>query len=300
MTIVITTPSGNIGSAVTSHLLDNGEKPVLIARDPSKVKKFTDKGAVVKTGSHSDADFLIEASKNADALFVLTPPDFKMTDIRGHYRTYAEAAAKAAKVNKIPYVVHLSSVGADLESGNGPVAGLHVAEQVLNASDIPNLVHLRAGYFMENTLAQIPSILQAKSLFTNLQKDTKIPMIATRDIGERAALLLKNRDFDGRRVMELQGAAEITYEEVASILSRVLDLNLNHVTISSAQLVAAYVGAGIGQVVAESFAELADSLSLGKIRFFEDRSKLNTTPTTYTQFAEQVFKPAFTAAQKGA
>jgi uncharacterized protein YbjT (DUF2867 family) len=297
MTIVITTPSGNIGSAITNHLLDKGEKPVLIARDPSKVKQFTDKGAVVKIGSHVDTDFLVEATKKAEALFVLTPPDFQMTDIRAHYRRYAETAAKAAKANAIPYVVHLSSIGADLESGNGPVAGLYVAEQVLNAADIPNLLHLRAGYFMENTLSQIPSILQAKSLFTNFPKDTKFPMIATRDIGERVALLLKDRDWDGHQVKELQGAADIGYEDVASILSRVLDLDIKHVTIPSAQLVGALVSAGIGQVLAESFAELAESLAAGKIRFHEARSKAHTTPTTYTQFAEQVFRPAFTAAK---
>jgi uncharacterized protein YbjT (DUF2867 family) len=297
MTIVITTPSGNVGSAVTKQLLDNGEKPVLIAREPSKVKQFTDKGAVVKIGSHVDADFLVEATKKADALFLLTPPDFQMKDIRAHYRRYAEAAAKAVKANGIPYVVHLSSIGADLQSGNGPVAGLYVAEQVLNAASIPNLLHLRAGYFMENTMSQIPSILQAKSLFTNFPEDTKIPMIATRDIGERAAQLLKNRNWDKHQVIELQGAAEITYEDVASILSRVLDLDIHHVTIPSAQLIGALVGAGIGQVLAESFAELADSLAAGKIRFHENRTKTNTTPTTYTEFAEQVFKSAFRAAE---
>ena len=298
MSIVITAPAGNIGSVVTRELLDAGEKPVLIARDPAKVDDAVARGATVKKGSHADADFMTEATQGAAALFVLTPAHYQLQDIHAYYGSFARAAATAAKANGIPHVVHLSSVGADLESGNGPVAGLHAAEQILNEADLPNLTHLRPGYFMENTLAQIPNILQASSLFTTFPAGTRIPMIATRDIGVRAAGLLRERDWTGRNVVELQGASVIAYEEVAAILSGVLGRKLEHVTVSDAQMIEALTGMGLSPVLAESYAELADGLVKGRIQYREPHNEANTTSTTYEVFARQAFKPALEAAAR--
>lgn len=300
MSIVVTTPTGNIGSAVTRHLLDAGEKPVLIARDPSKLKDAAARGAVIKQGSHGDADFLAGAAKGADALFVLTPPDMTMTDIIAHYRRFAEAAAKAAKANGIPYVVHLSSVGGELPSGNGPVAGLHAAEEILDAAGIPNLTHLHPAYFMENTLAQIPVILQMGAIVSGFPVGTTFPMIATRDIGERAAAMLRERDWSGRRIVELQGAVDSGYDEVAAILSDVLDRDLKHVVASDEQQIEAMTGMGVSAAMAASLVELTHGIADGKVHMHEKRSDANTTPTIYRDFAREVFKPAFEAAAKQA
>lgn len=298
MNIVVTTPTGNIGSVVTDALLDAGEKPVLIARDPSKLKDAAARGAVVKQGSHADADFLIEATKGADALFVLTPTDMQVQDIRAHYRNFAAAAAMAARENAIPHVVHLSSVGAELESGNGPVAGLHAAEQVLDAAGIPNLTHLRPGYFMENTLAQVPAILQMGGMVSGFPTGKTFPMIATRDIGARAAKLLRESAASGRRVVELQGAADTGYDEAAAILSEVLGRDVKHVTVSDEQMLGAMTGMGMSEVLAAALVELTHAVADGKMHMHEKRSASNTTPTTYRDFAREVFKPAFEAAAK--
>ncbi len=299
MSIVITTPSGNIGSAVTRALLDAGEKPVLIARDPTKVEELTDRGAVVKRGSHADADFLIDATRDAEALFVLTPGYMQTQDVRALYRRFAGAAAKAINANSSPYVVHLSSIGADLESGNGPVAGLYAAEKVLNDAGVANLTHLRPAYFMENTMMQIPNILQAGSLFTTFPEGTKFPMIATRDIGTRAADLLRKRDWSGTQVVELLGNGEVSYEEVALVLAKELGREIKHVTVSDEQLTQALTGMGLSQVLADGFVEMTNALTKGVMRPHEDRSEANTTPTTYAGFAGQIFKPAFEGAAAG-
>ncbi len=299
MSIVITTPTGNIGSAVTRALLDAGEKPVLIARDPAKVKDATDRGAIAIAGSHADATRLTEATRGAQALFLLAPPDAQTQDICAHNRRYAEAAVQAIRANSIPHVVHLSSVGADLESGNGPVAGLFVAERILDDAGIENLTHLRPAYFMENTLMQIPNILQAGRLFTSFPADTMFPMIATRDIAARAADLLLRRETTGARIIELHGAGETSYEEVAETLSARLGRELEHVPVTTDQLVQALTGAGLSQVMAESLGDLTTGIVQGRIKTHEPRGETNTTPTTYAEFAAEVFEPVFRAAEGG-
>lgn len=295
MSIVITTPTGNIGRALTQSLLDAGQTPILIARDPAKVAEFVERGAKVVQGSHSDADLLTAATRGAEALFVLTPPDFTTTDVRASYRPYAEAAKVAIEANQIPYVVHLSSVGADLESGNGPVAGLHANEQILNTVDT-NLVHLRPAYFMENTLGQVGGILAANSLFTTFPPNTRLPMIATRDIAAAAARLLIERDWTGRRTVELQGASEVSYEEVAAVLSEVLQRKITHVTVPEEAQLEALISMGFSRVAAEGIGELNESISKGLVKFHQARSEANTTATAYPLFAQTVFKAVFEAA----
>ena len=296
MSIVITAPNGNVGAPLVEALLEAGVQPVLIARNPEKIQRFVDHGATVRRGSHADADFLVEATRGAEALFVLTPNHFQVRDIREHYATFARAAVAAVQANGIQRVVHLSSVGAELEAGNGPVTGLNAAEAVLDAGGTPHLIHLRPAYFMENTMMQIPSILQAGRLFTPFGPGTSFPMIATRDIGRRAAELLLDRSWTGHRIVELLGAGEYSYEEVAATLSTVLERELTHVTVPPAALEQSILAMGGSAVLAAAFVELTEGLAAGLVTNHEPRSEANTTPTTYALFAEQVFKPAIVAA----
>ncbi len=295
MQIVITTPTGNIGSPLARTLLDRGASITVIARDAAKVQDLADRGARVVLGSHGDAALLTEATRDAAALFVLSPPDWQIQDIRAHYRQFGAAAAQAIEANHIPHVVHLSSVGADLPEGTGPVVGLYEVEQQLNATTA-NVAHLRPAYFMENTLGQIGAIAQAGSLFTTFDGDTRFPMIATADIAARAADLLDARDWTGTRIVELMGAEEVSYNQVAAALSEVLGKPLAHVTVTAEQQRDAMIEMGASAVLADSFHELAMSVQEGRVQFHEERGAANTTPTTYPEFAQQVFKGAYQAA----
>jgi uncharacterized protein YbjT (DUF2867 family) len=280
--------------------LDSDEKPVLIARDPAKVQQAVARGAIAVQGDHGDAAFLREVTQGAEALFVCVPGSLTIDDIHAFYGRFAEAAAEAAQANGIAHVVLVSSAGADLADGNGPVAGLHVAEKILGAAGIANLTLLRPGYFMENTLSQIPNILAAGKLFTTFPAGTTFPMIATRDIGARAAEILRAREASGHRVVELHGGPETNYEEVAAVLTEVLERPVEHVTISKEQFVGALTAMGVSQTLAESLVELSEAITSGRVAHREPRNATNATPTDYPSFARDVFRPAFMAATQAA
>lgn len=294
MSIVVTTPTGNIGRALAEALLSTNESVTLVARDAGKVASLVQRGAKLVTGSHGDPETLKQATRGASALFLLTPPDWQVRDIRAHYRRFAEAARAAVEANGVRHLVHLSSVGADVPSGNGPVAGLYEAEQLL-AGLKASVTHLRPAYFMENTLGQIPAIKGMGGLFTTFRGDFRFPMIATRDIAARAAELLTRRDWSGYRTMELLGAGDVSYDDVAAVLSEVLGRPVRHTTVSPEQQRQALMGMGFSAELADSFAELAAGMSSGHVRFREPRGASNTTPTAYPVFAKQVFAPAFNA-----
>ncbi len=294
MRIVVTTPTGNIGSKLSERLLEAGQDLVVVARDAAKVAALAERGAEVIVGSHADPEIMKLATQGADALFLVAPPNMVSEDLVSEYRNYAEAAAEAIRANKIDHVVHLSSVGAEKDGGTGPILGLHHNEKIL-AEVAENIVQLRPGYFMENTLWQAQSIQQAGSMFTSFQDDTPIPMIATADIAERAAELLTRSDWEGEKIVELQGPEDISYGQIAGILTEVLEKPVAHTTVSSEQLKESLAQMGASAHIGDLFVELAEGVESKHVAFQEPRGSETRTPTDYRQFAETVFKMVMTA-----
>ena len=132
----------------------------------------------------------------------------------------SDAIAKAVTESGLKYAVHLSSYGAHVPDGTGPIAGLHSSEQKLNAIRDLNVLHLRAAYFMENNLAAIGMIHRMGSVAGALLPDLKLPMIATRDVGDYAAKRLLHLDFSGKQTRELLGERDLSMAEVTSVIGR--------------------------------------------------------------------------------
>lgn len=130
-----------------------------------------------------------------------------------------EAIAQALESARMTHVVSLSSVGADKPSGTGPVVGLHRMEGRLNGIQGLNVLHLRAGYFMENTLPQIGILGHGGKMAGPLGAELPLPTIATRDIGAFAGEALANLPFSGKQTRELLGQRDISYPEVARVIA---------------------------------------------------------------------------------
>src|SRR5205807_10323621 len=102
-----------------------------------------------------DTDALSRAFAGAQGVYALIPPDMTSPDFRAYQDRVTESIAKALEKGGVTHAVTLSSVGADKPEKTGPVVGLRKMEMRLAQVRGLNALHLRAGYFMENTLAQI-------------------------------------------------------------------------------------------------------------------------------------------------
>jgi uncharacterized protein YbjT (DUF2867 family) len=172
---VILGASGNTGSIIANFLLLKGEKVRVVGRDDGRLQRFVRKGAEAFTGDVTDAAALNKAFGGARAAYLMLPPITSRED----QERQSDAIAKAVKESGLRYAVHLSSYGAHVPEGTGPVTGLHSSEQKLNANSDLNVLHLRAAYFMENNLAAI-DMIHGMGLFGHaLLPDLKLPMIAT-------------------------------------------------------------------------------------------------------------------------
>ncbi len=180
---VILGASGNTGSIIANSLLLKGDKVRVMGRDAGRLERFVRNGAEAVTANVSDEAALTKAFSGADAAYLMLPP----LSSREDQERQSDAIAKAVKESGLRYAVHLSSYGAQVPEGTGPVAGLHSSEQKLNAISGLHVLHLRAGLFMENNLAAIGMIHGMGMVGNALLPDLKLPMIATRDVGDYAA-----------------------------------------------------------------------------------------------------------------
>jgi hypothetical protein len=153
-----------------------------------------------------------------------------------------------------------------------------------------NILHLRPGYFMENTLAQIGIIKGMGVAAGTLLPELKLQMIATRDIGAAAAESLLKLDFRGQHTRELQGQRDISMAEATGIIGAgVGKPDLAYIHLPDEQVRPALVQMGMSPNVAELILELSAALNSGHLAASEQRSAENTTATSYETFIAEEF-----------
>jgi uncharacterized protein YbjT (DUF2867 family) len=283
--------NGNITSRVAGALLDRHQPVRIVGRNPAALDALRRRGAQLAIGDARDAGFLAQAMAGATAAYVMIPPAYDAPDLRQSQTMFGTAIAAALAPSGVKRVVNLSSVGAHLSAGTGPIAGLHEQEQRLDALSGIDLLHLRPGYFMENHLHAAGTIA-ALGVYASLEApDVPVPTIATRDIAE--VVVRELLEPSARGALHLHTARQSSFREVASILGRAIGrADLPYVQAEPAQARAAMKQAGFSDDAADKMEEMARWLS--SLPRPPLPGPVELTPTTLEQFAPQ-FKAAFDA-----
>ncbi|MGC1187020.1 MAG: NmrA family NAD(P)-binding protein [Candidatus Acidiferrales bacterium] len=292
--IVITGATSQTGHNAAEILLSRGQKVRVLGRSAAKLAPLAAKGAEPLAFEIHDEAALTKAFTGADAVYALNPPDITNEDIIGHYDRNSEALVAAIKGSGVKHVVALSSVGAQLSEGSGPVIGLHRMEERINTIRGLNVLYLRPAYFMENSLAQIAVIQKMGVVAGVIKGDVAFPMIATKDIGAVAADALERRDFSGISTRELLGQRNLSMNEAAKIIGAGIGKpGLSYLEPPVPMFVMALRQAGMSANMAELITEMCLSINTGVFKAEEPRSAKNTTPTSFETFVAEVFAPAF-------
>jgi uncharacterized protein YbjT (DUF2867 family) len=293
---VVMGASGHVGGIVAERLLEAKRKVRAVARSADRLKALAARGAEVAAGSIDEPAFLRRALEGAGAAFVLLPPHLA-PGIRAWQDRTAATLGDALEAARVPRAVTLSSIGAHLPGGNGPIAGLHVLEQRLDRIAGLAPLHLRPGYFFENDLAAIGLVKAMGALGGALRADLPMAQIATRDIGEAAARRLLALDWAGRTVQELHGERDLTMTDVAAALGKAIGKpELKYVQFPYADAEKGLVAAGLPQEMAALYMEMAKGFNDGHVKSTQPRGATSTTPTSIERWAAEVFAPAFKAA----
>ncbi len=293
---VICGATGNVGYRIVENILKAGEPVRVVGRERARLGPLAAKGAEPWPGDLENADFLTKTFVGARSVFVMIPPKYNAVDFREYQNRVADTLVSALSKARVRRIVSLSSIGAHLSKGTGPILGLHDLETKIDAIKDASAVHLRPTYFMENHLWSIPVIREHGVNGSPVRADIPIPMIATKDIADAAAKLLLDGTFSGHSVRYLLGPRDLTMSEATRILGEAIGKpGLKYIQFPEEEARKAMEGAGMSDSVIAAFLEMQRGFNSGLIRPTRERSPENTTPTSLEDFAKTTFSMAFRA-----
>jgi uncharacterized protein YbjT (DUF2867 family) len=277
MKFVIVGSTSDVGTLVAEELKSGGHQVTGIARSAGI--------------SLDDQHALNAAFKGADGAYLMVPFDMAAKDLHQREERLCKNLAEAVKLSGVKRVVVLSGANAYLKSGSS--LGAAMLEEKINELGLPEVVHLRCGFFMENFIKGMAFSAQAKSGIyrTAFRGDIPTPMITTADIGKIAAGILQEGRFSQPRVRELLGPRDYTMSEATRILGAAIGCpDLVYEQSSYENAAEDMIAAGVSLSFAEAVMETARSFNSGRRWALEERSPANTTPTTLELFAKEAVR----------
>jgi uncharacterized protein YbjT (DUF2867 family) len=295
MKYVIIGGAGNISKPLTEQLLKAGHQVTVIGRNTENLKVLTAIGATAAIGSVEDIAFLTKTFTGANAVYTMVPPNFGAPDLKAYITQIGKNYIEAIKASGVNYVVNLSSIGAHLPMGAGPVSALYHVEQAFNALKGVNVLHLRPGYFFFNLLGNVGMVKHANIIGANFGgDDSKIVMVNPADIAPVAAEALLSLKFTGHTVKYI-ASDERTGTEIAKALGAAIGKSdLPWVKFSDDDAYQGMVQAGLPQEIALNYKDMGHVINDGTM--FEDywKNRPTLSKTKLEDFAK-VFAAAYNA-----
>ena len=213
----ITGITGQVGSALANHLLDQGAAVRAVVRNPAKAQPWAVRGCELAVADIADSDALAKAFSDTEGVFVLIPPNFDPSPGFPDLYPVIGSLIRAIEIARPPKVVLLSTIGAQAQEPN-LLSQLGLVEHAFRHLPVP-VAFLRAAWFMENAAWDVASARDQGVLPSFLQPlDKPVPMVATQDIALVAAELLRDT-WDGVRIVELEGPRRVSPNDLAQAFS---------------------------------------------------------------------------------
>ena len=287
--IVVTTPTGNVGSQLLTELLSAETEPLrVIVRDPSRLPDAVRDRVQVIVGSHDDPAVLDRALDGAQGLFWLIPPSMRASSANEYYLSFARPAAAAIRRYQVGHVVGISSAGWDFPHPAGLLSAAHAMDAELETSAAAYR-SLGMGFYMENLLRPLPRMISDGILPMPLSPDRPLAVIATQDIAAVAAGLLLDRSWEGTDHIPVFGD-NLTPNEMAAIISDALGTQVTFEQADLEQQTASTIQRGVPEEMALDFTAMYWAQQNGI--YDEDWSHAASTATNFHTWCETVLAPA--------
>lgn len=216
----VTGITGKVGGKVARTLLAHGQSVRAVLRDEAKAASWTAQGCEIAIAEMENAEQLAAAFSGADGVFILPPPEFDPGPGYPEAKLVINAVTSAVMTARPGRIVCLSTIGADAPFDN-LLTQRSLMERSLGAIDIP-VTFLRPGWFMDNAAWDVAPARDEGVLRSFLQPaDKAFPMVAACDVGRMAAELIQ-QDWTGTRIVELEGPARVSANDLAQAFATVL------------------------------------------------------------------------------
>jgi uncharacterized protein YbjT (DUF2867 family) len=266
MNYVITGSLGNISKPITEELIKQGQQVSVISSKPENAESIKSLGARPLIGSIDDANFVNTSFKGADAVYLMIPPNWATDNFLAYQQKVADNYVAAIKNNNIKYVVQLSSIGAHLRKGAGPIDGLGYLEEQLGLLTGVNVLFLRPSYFFNNLFSQVDLVKKAGIFGGNFGGQEKLVLVDTEDIAAAAADALINLNFSGQSVKYI-ASDERTTDEIAKALGDAIGKpGTPWVVFTDEQSLQGMLDAGLTPTLSEAYTQMGQSIHKGLIQ----------------------------------
>lgn len=264
MKITISGSLGNIGKPLALKLIASGHEVTIISSSKDRKDAIETLGAKAAIGSVDDVAFLKTAFEKAEAIFAMTPPNMGGSSIIKNTTAAGQAFATAIIAAGVKRVVMLSSIGADLPGGNGPIAGLHNIEKIYETLENVSVTFLRAGFFYTNLYNDVAMIKGAGIIGSNYPSTTIMPFVHPEDIANAAAEELV-KTFSEKNIRYIISDVR-TPNDVAKTLGLAIDKpELPWVEFTDEQALGGMKQAGLPDEIAGLYLEMGSGLRNGTI-----------------------------------
>jgi len=294
MKITITGSLGNISGPLAEKLVKAGHKVTVVSSSENKKAAIEALGATPAIGSVEDVDFLTGAFKGADVVYTMVPQQHDSEDYKAFIRKTAQNLADAVKASGVTQVVNLSSIGADLPSGTGPITGMHDAEGILNKLDGVSIKHLRPASFYYNYYANIGMIKHGGIVGANYPATTPLVLVHPKDIAD-AAFEEITSPFTGTSIRYI-ASDEKTAGEVAAIIGAAIGKpELPWVEFTDEQSIGGMQQGGLSEDVAKNLTEMGNAAKSGVMFADYYKHKPALSGRKFEDFAKGEFAAAYNA-----
>jgi uncharacterized protein YbjT (DUF2867 family) len=289
MNYIITGSLGNISKPIVTQLTAAGQSVTVISSNPGKQAEIEGLGAKAAIGSVTDIEFLTNTFSGADAVYLMVPNDFSQTNMLDYQKQIGDQYLEALRRSGVKNVVLLSSIGAHLRKGAGPIDGLGYLEEQLASLENVNVKLLRPSYFYYNLHAMGGMVRQAGIMGSNF--GGTMALTHPNDIADVAVKHLLALDFKGQTV-EYIISDERTSDEIAHVLgSSIGKPDVPWIPFSDEDALNGMLQAGLGRDLAERYTEMGKAFREGKAQ----EHFLQNKPAQYGKTKLEDFAKEFAA-----
>lgn len=244
--ICVTGAGGTLGSEVVGQL-QAIKAPFRAAYFSSqRADAARARGVDAVVSDYTRPETLRGAFQGCDKMFLLGPNVLNQTQLELN-------AVEVAKAVGVRHVVKQSVMGAEDEAFS--LAQVHrPTEKAIESSGVA-WTFLRPNSFMQNVVTYMGKTIKAEAAFYSASGQARISHVDVRDIAAVAVRALTEPNHEGR-AYTLTGPAALTYDEVATELSKALGRTVSHISLSPEDMKQGLLAEGMPEAIVDRMLDL--------------------------------------------
>lgn len=286
--ILVTTPTGDIGARVLSHLLDAKAPVRVIARDAGKLPEDAKGRVDIVEGSHADAVTIQSALDGIDRVFWLPPGEPTASNAKAAYVDFSRPFVETLPASNVTHVVGVSALGRGWNKPAGLVSESLAMDDLIGTTGVAYRP-LACASLMDNLMQQVDPIRQGK-FYAPTPGDLPLPHVAKADVAAMAARLLLSPGWRGVKEVPLYGPEDLSFNEMAATLSDVLGRSVVFSEMSMEAFDGMMRSIGMSEGMTRDYVRMMTAKNEG-MDTPQPGSPRHDTPTTFGSWAEAELHP---------